>query len=69
MLDATQILETAKRWEDMEVSEQFDIIESVGREDLRAVLWLVSTGRMYTITIPELEAAIENNERVRVNRI
>lgn len=39
------------------------------REDFRVVLWLITTGRVFTMKPDELRAEMERNAQVRASKI
>ena len=74
MRTATELLETAKRLNtslsNVDQNESKILNELTdNREDFRTVLWLVSTGKVLTITVTELEEQIRDNKEVRKNKI
>ena len=69
MLSAYQIIRTAKDIKKMEKSQAAIILSDMSREDVRAILWLLSTNQEDTITQFELQKQIEYNAKVRSKRI
>lgn len=68
LLDIAKKLEVSLR--NVDQYEEFELNQlSSNREDLRVVLWLISSGRVHTITLPELEEEIKKNAEVRKDKL
>ena len=61
-----EILNTAKSVRDEELLLD---LRSMGREDVRAIAWLIETGKVDTIDVHELEIEIQKNREYRANRL
>ena len=68
MLNATQLLKTAKLFRDIDPDQVSGLMKDMGREDVRGVLWLVSTGKVDTITVSELQSEIDKNMNRRMRK-
>ena len=64
-----EIIATAKGFYHLPPEQAGKLMEDMGREDVRAVLWLLSTGLHNTITPNELQIEINNNKEYRANQL
>ena len=70
MLSAYQAIRSAKHIKKIESNEKIaETLSEMSREDVRVILWILSTNQEETITQFELQEQIDYNKKVRSYRL